>query len=111
MKIIMSIRTKSTIPKQKTTKQRVGASKPDTIISLKKEISRLQKEIDKMQIKIKTQAMTILTVRNQKAKTQHRFLVLQEKYDKIKKIQFDRMQLHADIAAIKAMEHDEPPEK
>ena len=103
----MSIRAKSIIPKQKTTKQRTGASKSDTIISLQQTNLKLQKQVVLLQQKI-------LKLDKQNFKQKQIILKLQAKNlkpkNKFKSIE-EMKELHSQIAAIKAMKHDEPPEK
>jgi len=57
----------------------------ESIPSLKKEIARLQEKIIKMEIKITTHKTTILTVRTQKAKLDHKIAILQLKYNELEK--------------------------
>lgn len=56
----------------------------ETIPKLKKEITTLKNEIDKLKVKIIKQDTTILTIKNQKAKAEYRFTVLQSQYNKLK---------------------------
>jgi TolA-binding protein len=82
-------------------------SKPNTIISLQQKIEKLQIQIKRLQVKN-------LKIETKMLKQEQKMTIIQAENKKLKEkinTPLDRAQLHADIAAIKGLKHDEPPKK